>query len=268
MKFLQEIGWKFLKGINVVEHQRELANLRTNLLLPLSILFVGSSLSSALFVLGSWKQVAALTSPMLHEYIVSLVSIFAISELARQLFGAKIKTKEYVEWIYIGRYLKGFLLAGAVFVPAIFMAQFGMDEMGRYIFFYGAQPKTMAVVVWLGLLSLVSLALGALVLYLFRLALIFSTYTLALIMQGRGFKEAIVKGSRLFSSHWPYVAGLILLFMVCATGIEGLFELCFVSNSSIVVSESRGFLLSVLLLLYCALFFSYHRRVSKVPTSR
>jgi len=277
MKMVRDLGEKFLKGINVIGHARELEGLRTQLIVPFIILVAGSCVSSLILAAGSWGLFtrwlgaafhSSLTSLTLHEYMISLVSVLAIAELARQLFGVKARLKKYIEWEYVWRYFKGFALAIAVFVPALFFSQFGVNELFRTLAFYGVQPKTIPVVLWLFFLSIVTLLGCALIVYLFRLSLVFSTYTLAFIMQGRGMGEAILKGSRLFNTQWPYILGLILLFMVCATGIEGFFDFWLISYPRVITSELRGFLLSGLLLLYCALFFSYHRRVSKVPTGR
>lgn len=159
-------------------------------------------------------------------------------------------------------------MAALVFLPVLVMAKVGLDTLGYYGCMYNAQPKSLSVIGMLIGLGLAAVALYAVVFYFFRLSIIFSTYALAFIMQGKGIGESISKGTKLFNAHWAYTAGLMTLFAVIAIGLEYSADHLFALTRHEWINEVKGFALSTLLLLYCALFFSYHKRVSKVPTSR
>jgi len=271
---------KFSKSFNVVALYEELVGIKEQLANAFMVLVAGVFLSYAADFFGFWHlfhlHVSFLVNvpfmPIdIREYVVSLQPFFFLSMLARDMFASRsprLQKKDDTYLTYLWRYIKAVFLIAAVFVPCYLLAQTALGFQTAFLHRLSGAPFGLLYCLYFCFALALSLFFAVLALWACRWLLVLITYWFAFIMQGKGPREALQRASKIFASHWAYALGLIALLMGGSWLVGYVFEYLLRAAPNSLLGACDNLLSSSLLLLYCALFFSYHKRVSKVPTSR
>jgi hypothetical protein len=284
IRFPKEFGRKLVKGFNVVDHWDELMGLREYVQGPWLMLVAGTIFATVLRMVGIWDKANALVvsvvpalAGIVNTQIIflSVLTYFYLPLLAQNIFMSRSKSSKHNESFlcYFWRYLKG--MVAVVIVPSIvYFVVFigGIAAVVQPLVTLLQGPKTALNVVMLAGLSLVSLVMA--ICFLIATALMFAlpTYAFAFALQGVGVKDALVRGIRLFMSQWVYTSGLLSLFLLLPMLIRVLLVVFGAQYVHILqaplVGDIGTYLMMLSVLVYYTLFFAYHKRVSKIPSSR
>ena len=282
----RDFGRKVAKGFNIKGHFEEVLELREYVQGPWLLLVVGTVLAVVLRVLGVWAMLNGLITgmvPILNGMVssqmifLSLLSYFYFPLLTQNIFMSRSKnSKSNESYItYVWRYFKG--MATLVIVPS----SMGFAFVGSAVFMIlqtlaSMQQEartllTLLIMVFLYFLLLV--ILGGVTFITFFYGIGVFTYSFAFLLQGHSIRESVIRGVRLFSTQRAYTLSLIALFFITPALVHlGVLEISskYLPNvfRNEFVQEFFGYVYMVWYLIYYTVFFAYHKRVSKIPSSR
>ena len=282
----KDFGRKVAKGFNIKAHFEEVLELREYIQAPWLLLVVGTMLAVVLRVLGVWGMLNGLIAgmiPMLNGLVnsqiifLSVLSYFYLPLLAQNIFMSRAKSnKSHESYItYMWRYVKG--MVALILGPsalAFTLVVFVIYIILPILISLQEGPRTLLTLLMMGLLYLlVFVVLGGVSFVSIVYGIGLCTYSFAFLLQGHSLHESVSRGMRLFSAQRAYTLSLIALFFVTPMlvhfGILAIIANYFpnVSGNEF-LKEFLGYVYMVWYLIYYTLFFAYHKRVSKIPSSR
>ncbi len=281
----KEFGRKLFKGLNVVEYWETFMGLREHAQGALYFILGGALAATVLRIVGVWHNLddvvvgflPALAGMVNTKLIfLSLLSYIYLPLVGQQIFMARSKNSKHNDSYitYFGRYLKAMLVVVglpsiahvvASSVPLLLI----LHASGRLL----TGPQTaLTIALWCGL-GLIWLVVIGFVCAGFAVLLGLGTYSFAFVLQGVGLRDSVVRGVRLFFAQWVYTVTLILVFLF---GPNVFFQVMpsilgaayFPILKTAFVQELFFYMGMFTTLVYYVVFFAYHKRVSKVPSSR
>ncbi len=276
---LRDVLRKGSKGLNLVNHWDELWSLDDQLRRPFRVLIGGALIALVGDFSGLWDMAAtALTHfvpsmflPLdITGFIYLLIPIFSLSLLGQEMFMARSRSSKANDalWVYLARYMLAITFLATVAAGGFVLAKCGGEYLITQMQLLIAQPKTTVDMLLMAGIGATSVVLVLVLLFLIRVVLAAMTYTMAFLMQGKPLFESIRKGQKLFAAHSIYTISLMLLQFGFNSAFSIAGEYAYDRFPYALINHGIHFATVVILLLYCALMFSYHKRIAKIPTNR
>jgi len=276
---LRDVLRKGSKGLNLVNHWDELWSLDDQLARPFKVLIGGAIIALVGEFTGLWDLLSGVLSNVLPGFLLPiditgliylLVPIFALSLLGQEMFMARSRSSKANDalWVYIARYMLAITFLATVGALAFLIAKCGGEYLITQMELLLANPKTFYDMLLIAGMGAAGLVLAVTLILLARIVLAAMTYTMAFLMQGKPLIESIRKGQKLFAAHWIYTVCLMLLQFGFNSAFSIAGEYAYDRFPYALINHGIHFATVLVLLVYCALMFSYHKRISKIPTNR
>ena len=277
--FLRDLWRKCGKGLNIFNHWEELCGLDAYLWRPFLMLSVGAVLVFAGDMFGLWALLAhQMTFTLPGHFFAAdvvwmlyiLLPVLPVTILGQEMFMARSRSSKANDawWVYLYRYIKGIAALLMASLVSVVIGIAAIPYILKHIELLMQGPKTAKAIAMLMAFGGLGLTTGLVLLAVVILICVALTYGLAFIMQGKSVYESMRKGLKLLRAHWMYTTALMLLQFGVTSAIEWMGMLLHTKFPYTFIFHGIHFAMAVVFLLYWALLFSYHKRISKVPTTR